>query len=136
MWHWVEFEELLGKTIKSIAGVEIGSERIVIETSDGASYQMFHDADCCESVSLNDVAGDIADLIGSPLVIAEKSTSGTNPEGVAPEWQDDSFTWTFYRLGTVNGIVVLRWYGSSNGYYSEDVAFIRERGPQLQQDTP
>jgi hypothetical protein len=45
---------------------------------------------------------------------------------------EESFTWTFYRFGTVNGPVTVRWLGTSNGYYSESAAFeekIRPRPP-------
>lgn len=74
---------------------------------------------------MEDVCGDFDDLIGEPLLIAEVVTnSEENPPGVNPEYQD-SFTWTFYKLSTIKGSVTIRWYGESNGYYSEDVSFAR-----------
>lgn len=119
---YLEFSDLLGKTITHIEGAEKGSDCIKLTTSDGDRFQLWHSQDCCETVDVDDVNGDVADLIGLPLTLAEESTSNTNPEGVQIEYQD-SFTWTFYRLGTTKGVVVLRWYGASNGYYSESVNF-------------
>lgn len=72
-----------------------------------------------------DIAGDLNDLIGTPLLLAEEITNeqNVNPEGVKiPEYQE-SFTWTFYKLATIKGSVTLSWYGSSNGYYNESVSF-------------
>ena len=79
---------------------------------------MFHEQDCCESVQVEDVAGDMQDLVGSPIVQAEESSNSDNPP-----LRCESFTWTFYRLATAKGQVVLRWLGESNGYYSESVSF-------------
>lgn len=72
-----------------------------------------------------DIAGDLNDLIGTPLLLADEITNeqNVNPEGVKiPEYQE-SFTWTFYKLATIKGSVTLSWYGSSNGYYNESVSF-------------
>ena len=55
--------------------------------------------------------------------MAEESSSDKNPDGVTKGYQDDSFTWTFYKFATRKGYVDVRWYGESNGYYSEAVDF-------------
>lgn len=123
--------ELVGKVIVSIKG-EKGDDRVEIKTADGCFYALYHEQDCCESVSIEDVVGDLSDLVGprSPILEAEEVTSNDNPEGVKPpEYSDDSFTWTFYKLRTRKGGVTIRWYGSSNGYYSERVEFVRLAGP-------
>jgi hypothetical protein len=120
-----QFSDLIGKTLSSIEGAEAGSDRITFVTSDGQRFAMFHNQDCCECVDVESVVGEVADLIGAPILMAEEATSDTNPEGVTVECQD-SFTWTFYKLATVKGYVDIRWYGSSNGYYGEGVSFFQQ----------
>ena len=119
----MNIKELIGKTIVSIVGMEKGSEEITFTTLDGKQYKMYHEQDCCENVTIDDVCGDVMDLIGSPLLLAEERTSEENP----PDFKDvecqESFTWTFYHFATINGYLDLRWYGESNGYYSESVDF-------------
>ena len=120
----MQFAQLVGKTLKAI---DVNSDRdeILFIADDGTSYRMYHSQDCCESVKVEDICGDLADLVGSPVVSAEEtSNSDSWPEGVAkPTYEDDSYTWTFYRIATAKGLVVIGWYGSSNGYYSEAVEF-------------
>lgn len=116
-----KFEDLLGKTITKI---DQSSDQLIFTLDSGAQYIQYHSQSCCESVSIEDIVGELDDLLNSPILLAEEVThEGENPEGVPhKEWQD-SFTWTFYKLATMKGRVTIRWYGSSNGYYSERVEF-------------
>ena len=115
-------EQLIGATLSSITGLEENSEAATFTLATGEKFLMHHSQDCCESVSIDDIDGDILDLIGTPIVSASEEESNENPENHKPEWQD-SFTWTFYKIATIKGGVTIRWYGESNGYYSESVDF-------------
>ena len=119
-----KFSDLKGKTLIIIDGLIKGSEMVTFCTKEGNIYEMYHDQECFEKVEVEDICGDIQDLLDSPILLAEESTSRENPKGTEMEWQDDSFTWTFYKLSTFKGDVTIRWYGESNGYYSERVDFI------------
>lgn len=127
-----KFKELKGKTITTITG-DKGSEQMVFECSDGSRYSMTYYGDCCASCSIEDICGDLADLIGTPIVRAEEPSSLDNfdedKEAHRVEDYVDSYTWTFYILGTAKGTVTIRWYGSSNGYYSETPNFERVKEP-------
>lgn len=121
--HWedeVDFGELKGKTISR---VDTGDEVIVFHTDDG-TYVMGHVQDCCEDVTLESINGSLLKLCGKPLLIAYKSSSYELAPPLDPEC-DESFTWTFYDLATIDERVQIRWYGTSNGYYSEEVSFRR-----------
>lgn len=122
MWgNSAKVEDLIGRTLKDIK--RDGDDSLTFICDNGAVYKMLHYGDCCESVSIDDIAGDLSDLIGTPILAAEEATSDENPPGIkAPPYQD-SFTWTFYKFATKKGYVDIRWYGQSNGYYSERVDF-------------
>lgn len=111
-----EFADLVGKTIVEIKGGKAGDDEIIFICDGGEKYQMYHNQDCCESVSVEDVCGDFADVIGLPILLAEEREQDD-------ENASESGTWTFYELATNKGRVTIRWYGCSNGYYSESVDF-------------
>lgn len=121
-WDETKFETLKGQTLKAVT-VSDDKERVDFETVEGKTFRLYHSQDCCESVSVEDVCGDLADLIGSPILLAEEVESEKPPEGFKMEYEPESQTWTFYKLATIKGSATIRWFGSSNGYYSESVSF-------------
>lgn len=119
-----DFEDLRGETLTEVEGVEPDSECIYFTLSNGRKFILMHHDDCCEHVRLAEFDGDPADLIGSPLTLAVEDSNVPEDQEPKGEYRyRASYTWTFYRLGTVKGTVVLRWLGESNGYYSERVSF-------------
>jgi hypothetical protein len=117
--QWRTIEELKGFTLTKVEKFEDGQdgEELHFVRDDGKKVIMYHCQDCCESVTLEDVDGELSDLIGSPIIEAEEAWRDASDNSE----YGDSETWTYYKLGTAKGSVSLRWVGSSNGYYSESV---------------
>ena len=115
----VPFSTLKGKTLTSVdrKGKQY-DDQLTFTCSDGTVYRQEHVQDCCEAVTIEDICGDLDDLLGSPILIAEESSNNDHAANGG-----DSNTWTFYLLSTIKGSVTIRWWGTSNGYYSEEVDF-------------
>jgi len=109
-------ENMIGLTMTKVENVN--DEELVFHSADGQEFMLFHNQDCCEIVEIEDITGELETLVGNPITIASCS-SQEDPMA------DDSGTWTFYKFGTNQGWVDVRWYGQSNGYYSEEVSFKR-----------
>lgn len=118
-----EFKDLIGDVIVSIDDAKVGSEEITITTESSAVFRMYHEQSCCEHVQLEEIIGDLEDVIGYPILMAEEASNDVNTESA--DECDGTGTWTFYKLATAKGYVTLRWLGESNGYYSESVSFER-----------
>ena len=73
--------EMVGKTFVSVSG-KVGDERMDFRTKDGSGVSFYHSQDCCESVDIEDIAGDLNDLLDTPILRAEVRTSSENPEGI------------------------------------------------------
>lgn len=117
----VKFSDLLGQTLVSVDLVQDKyGDSIHFVTSTGTRYKLYHEQDCCENVNIEDIAGELAWLLQTPILMAEEVSSEKDGEY-------DHTTWTFYKLATIRGYVTIRWYGSSNGYYSESVRFVEEK---------
>ena len=118
------FTALLGETIVEIYLVDKDQE-ILFKTKEGNLFRMYHDQVCCEDVSIEDICGAPLDsLIGNPILLASEKTQ-VGGEYKDTEYPADSWTWTFYTLATIQGSVDIRWYGESNGFYSENVGLIK-----------
>ena len=117
MGYGEEINLLVGKTLEKV--FEQGSDELHFVVNDSEAYMLYHSQDCCESVYLEDVSGNLEDLIGSPILQAEEVSGEAHDPGA------ESYTWTFYKIATIKGSVTLRWLGISNGYYSESVNFTR-----------
>lgn len=136
MYNEIELGVLVGKTVIEI--LNTGDELIFI-CEDGKKYKLYHSQDCCESVYIEDINGDLQDLVGSPILLSdcvsnpefeqayEDKYNKTNEYGYRTDdegsWYPDSHTWSFYKFATIKGYVDVKWFGTSNGYYSERVSF-------------
>ncbi len=116
--------ELIGKIIIKI---DKSDDEILLYLSNGAIYKQYHEQDCCECVNIDDIEGDLDDLIGNKLIQAEESYQIGN--------NNESETWSFYKFATIKGYVTIRWYGWSNGYYSESACIkkIKDEDPIKEQ---
>jgi hypothetical protein len=114
--------KMIGNTFSSVIGSK-GDEQMRFSDETGAGFLFYHSQDCCENVDIEDVVGDLTDLIGSPITRAEVRTKDQDdPPEDAKDHGYESATWTFYEFATVKGSVTVRWLGRSNGYYSESVS--------------
>lgn len=125
---WYDDDEklstLIGKTMKSVEKVD--DSEVVFTTVDGEKFKLYHSQDCCESVYIESITGDLQNLVGAPILLADESSSTDRPDDVPkPEYEPESQTWTFYKFGTMKGYVDIRFLGESNGYYSEGVSFCK-----------
>lgn len=116
----MKFEDLVGKTLAKVYRTHDldDVDELHFETTDGDHFKLYHGQDCCESVVIEDICGGLGDLVGTPILVAVE-VSQEDPNA------SESGTWTFYKMATVKGWVDIRWYGSSNGYYSESVYFTK-----------
>jgi hypothetical protein len=127
MYYDLNFEnELKGKTLVNIEiekNIDEDDAELVMKTSLGETYRLNHYAAGNERVFIEDICGDLSDLIGEPLLEAKEVTSFENPEDAKPGTivNQYSFMWTFYKIGTCKGFVTIRWYGMDNGNYSLQV---------------
>lgn len=109
-----EFLNLVGQTFHKV--ICVNNEEIHFLTESGSGYKLYHSKDCCEDGHVEDICGDLKDLEDTPILYAEESCN--------LDAKDKDTTWTFYRLRTIKGSVVIRFYGNSQ-YYSVKVDCVK-----------
>jgi len=125
----MKITELIGKTLTKVYRKDLGDwdgEAIMFCEQNGDIYQMSHYQECCEEVTIEDICGDLDDLIDTPILKASEDTNYENPEGKEldlGEFGDAISLWTFYNISTIKGSITIRWCGHSNGYYGVGVEF-------------
>ena len=112
-------EQALKNMIGTIFPIVTADNGCLIFENANEKYIFSHSQDCCESVYIESIVGDLQDLVNTPILITEESTGDTPSDSTATPY--DSYTWTFYKFATFKGWVDIRWLGESNGYYSESV---------------
>lgn len=136
----VEVSDLLGKTIIDVETSKTDEDLVkdnvlTFITEEGEMYKFIHNQACCESVYIEDITGNLDNLVGSPLAVAEVVTNSTDDKddefntieaGPDPDENYLSYTWTYYKFATIKGYVTIRWFGESNGFYSEEVDIVKE----------
>jgi hypothetical protein len=122
-----DLEKIIGATILEVTGCERESKCVTFLTDRG-TLRLLHRQNCCERVYLEDANGDISDLIGGVVSVAEERS---NQEGERGEYRTK---YTFYTIRTTKGDLDLRWIGRDNGYYGVSVDAEWEE-PTVSEDT-
>lgn len=95
-YNFLDVGVLKGKIIEDIVINREKTEIILSVEGSGfyEFYKFYHQKDCCESVWIEDIEGDLNDLLGYPILQAEKITEKNKNNSY------ESSTWTFYKLAT------------------------------------
>ena len=90
-----ELEAMVGETV---IGIDFFNDRqsnlpkeVLITMKSGKQLRLYHDQNCCETVELVSINGDICKLIGKPILSTEL---GVDEDYDGPEISDDSGTET------------------------------------------
>ena len=114
----IDFNDLKGLHLEKIEVLKNKNNTdVIVFYTTYKSFCMFHQQDCCEQVYIEDICGDIK-LLNNTEIYDAYCSSNQDEKG------DNTFTWTFYTIHTPKGSLIIRWYGESNGYYSETVGLV------------
>lgn len=126
--HNEELENINAHLLKGLVradGLKQGSDEVKFWCKDGFMIKMCHHQDCCEWVRIEDVDSEVnnSDIYTDCQWCKIEQARQDREQPPTSEWDGESYTWTFYKITTNRGYDTIRWYGTSNGYYSECVDF-------------
>lgn len=128
-----DIKRLIGKTLTHFELIQHRQgdfrDLIIFIEDNGTQWGVYHNWECAEPVT---IVSNLSAIINLPITQAEaihNIQQDVNSEDVNYIPDLDKYarptrsqTW-IYKLGTQKGSVIIRWYGKSNGYYSEEVLF-------------
>lgn len=114
----VDIKSLVGEVLTNI---DVFDEEILLTTKSGREIRVYHDQDCCESVYIEGTEGDWKQLIGKVILEVEEDIECNEDANLVQE--HESYTKTTLTFKVDGETVINRWFGCSNGYYSESVDF-------------
>lgn len=106
-----QLEQMIGKIFTNVTS----DNNELHFSNEVEAFRFHHYQDCCEDVYIEAIVGDLSDLVGTPILMAEVSSNLSSDDYGDEEW-------TFYKFATIKGYVDVTWRGSSNGYYSTSVS--------------
>jgi hypothetical protein len=100
----IPFESLKDKIIKNIK-INTKEDEILFIDSDDKKYLMWHDQDFNERMYIENICGDLDDILNSPILFVDETIIDN---------KESHEKFTFYRLATTKGSVTVRWCGEYN----------------------
>lgn len=100
---------------------KIENDILLFKRDDGRTFKFYHKQEYNESVQITNICGDLDDLVGTPIILAEERVETKKINDY------DYCTFTFYEFRTIKGSVTITWQGEQSepdgGCYSESVDF-------------
>lgn len=124
----MKFESLLGKTLNRVA---TDYDKLTFYCSDNSVYELVgSEKDWGSQCRLEDITEGYEDVLSDTLIVEAYMSQGEIGEVEEYDDKEDSW-WTFYRIITTKGTVVIRWcHYCESPYYSSEVYFNQINPPK------
>lgn len=110
-------QNLIGRKLTHI-DIDQDNDEMLLTCEDGSQFKLYHEQDCCEYVRIDDIEGDASLLLNKQIINVFTEIDHEMPEPV-----DYSCTNTKFKFLVDDATLIVKWVGTSNGYYSEHVDF-------------